>query len=206
MPQHKCGGQRTLLGVRSLLPPCVPRLELRLLGLAASTFTIHLCIDLYLLSKLRPLLSMVLSPCCQRTTACTDKCTGVCGYIHYNPGIKQQPVNCSVRMTPVTFHFIVYSFLYVCSISLYVCRPSNKFVLLKEWLFSCEHKIAVNTPGGLSLLSLWKERADLRKLLSVFQTHAIVCVSTLSHRSPVHNDNKNGFYFNCILNFCSSAA
>lgn len=160
MPQHKCGGQRTLLGVRSLLPLCVPRLELRLLGLAASTFTIYLWFDLYLLSKLRHLLSVVLLPCCQRTTACTDKCTGVSGYIHYNPGIRQQPVNSSVRMTPVTFQFIVHSFLYMCSIS----WPSSKFVLLKEWLFSCEHKITVNTPGGLSLLSLWKERGWLEKV------------------------------------------
>lgn len=189
MPQHKCGGQRTLLGVRSLLPLCVPRLELRLLGLAASTFTIYLWFDLYLLSKLRHLLSVVLLPCCQRTTACTDKCTGVSGYIHYNPGIRQQPVNSSVRMTPVTFQFIVHSFLYMCSIS----WPSSKFVLLKEWLFNCEHKITVNTPGGLSLLSLWKERGDLRKFLSVFQTHVVMCMSTLRHRSHVHNNNKNGF-------------
>lgn len=69
----------------------------------------------------------------------------------------------------------------------------NKFVLLKEWLFICEHKIAVNTPDGLSLLSLWKERADLRKLPSVFQTHVVMCMTTLRHRSHIHNNNKNGF-------------
>lgn len=67
-----------------------------------------------------------LSPCSQKVTACVNMHCGI-WCIHYNSGVVQQPVKSSIRITPVTFQFVVHSYMWIA----FHGQVING--LLKEW-------------------------------------------------------------------------